>query len=234
MLILQVGSQWDGKESVFRNYGGILGVWDEPVAALRLNTGSLTMMTITWEDPLGVVSSVYGMKLESSWVVSFHKPKLDHPLRPGVWSVKLKLRGGGAHHDTELMSIKFLVVPMTHKNGEPMESPQSVNAAKKDLDKTARSNNNPRLIGEWLLNVSKSGANLQEWVDSLVGQYWSVGEYCRLPSPLALPAVVGGGGENGGSRCASWVPDCVSKEWSTFSPDPKSEIREIQSNGRIR
>ena len=73
----QVGSEWDGKESIFRNLGGILGAWDEPVAAIRLKGGTPGGINIVWDDPVGERVSMFVMKLEASWFVSFHKPKVE-------------------------------------------------------------------------------------------------------------------------------------------------------------
>ena len=87
----QVGSEWDGKESIFRNYGGIIGAWDEPVAALRLKGGVPGEVSIIWDDPVGERVSTFVMKLEASWFVSYHKPKVDRPIRPGVWTVSVQV-----------------------------------------------------------------------------------------------------------------------------------------------
>ena len=87
----QVGSEWDGKESIFRNLGGILGAWDEPVAAIRLKEGAPGEINIIWDDPVGERVSTFVMKLEASWFVFFHKPKVERPIRPGVWTVKVTL-----------------------------------------------------------------------------------------------------------------------------------------------
>ena len=52
-LHLQMGTDWDGKESMFRNYGGIIGVWDESVAAVRMSVGKVGEVNIVWDDPIG-------------------------------------------------------------------------------------------------------------------------------------------------------------------------------------
>ena len=45
-LHLQMGTDWDGKESMFCNYSGIIGVWDEPVAAVRMSVGKVGEVNI--------------------------------------------------------------------------------------------------------------------------------------------------------------------------------------------
>lgn len=206
---LQVGSNWDGKESIFRNYGNILGVWDEPVAAIHLTSGQYSEVMLTWDDPTGSQVSTYKMKLESGWVVSYHKPKLDRPIRPGLWSAKLEMS-----HGALLMQTDFMVVPLTHENKELLEYPQTLNAKRVE----------PVVQGEkyesWKRNVFKSGDKLQEWVDEIVGGYWDIEDHCRADS--------------GGMDSGCGILDCIGTRWSTLSPDPKSEIGEIQSNGRLR
>lgn len=211
----QVGSNWDGKESIFRNYGDILGVWDEPVAAIRLTPGQYTELEITWDDPVGIRVSKFTMKLESGWFVSFHKPKLERPIRPGLWTTKVQMKNGVA-----LIQTQFLVVPLTHENKEPLANPLSFNAVR-----TIAPPHNTE-FSSWMRNVSKSGAELEAWVDELVGQYWTIDGYCGLGA--GAPGDMGGGGGCG------WMPDCASSGWSTLSPDPKSELGKIQSNGRLR
>ena len=213
---IQVGSEWDGKESIFRNYGGILGAWDEPVAVVRLKVGVPGEVNIIWEDPVGEKVSVFVMKIEASWFVSYHKPKLERPIRPGVWTVRVQLqpKDGGV----VLMENKFLVVPITHENKEPLANPQSINAK---WTTTTQQGIDAKEFAHWRSNVSKSGEQLEEWMDGMVSSHWNIESYCRTSMEGAL------------SEC-SWIPDCAATAWSSFSPDPKSEIGEIQPNGRIR
>ena len=210
---LQIGSEWDGKESIFRNYGGILAAWDEPVAALRLTVGKQGDVNIVWDDPVGERVATYSMKLEAGWFVSYHKPKLDRPIRPGVWTVKLEMPDGAL-----IMENKFLVAPITHENKEP------INRAKSLTINARRARPQPKGVDaqefkSWQHSVSLDGAALEQWMDKLVGQSWLNGGYCRT---------------NVVSEECSWIPSCSEVHWSTFSSDPKSEIGRVQSNGRIR
>ena len=212
----QVGSEWDGKESIFRNHGNILGVWDEPVAALRLASGKYNEITLTWDDPTGSRVSTYDVKLDSSWVVTYHKPKLERPIRPGLWSVKIEMS-----HGALLMQTDFMVTPLTHEHKRVLKSPQGVNAKRLEpVSEGAR-------YESWKRNATKSGTELESWVDELVGGYWGVEGHCRTISGRESD---GGGVANDG--CS--LIDCTGVNWSTLSPDPKSELGEVQSNGRLR
>lgn len=210
---VQVGSDWDGKESIFRNYGGILGAWDDPVAAVRLNPGRAGELNIVWDDPTGARVKTQNAKVESGWFVTFHKLKFDRPIRPGVWNARLELLDG-----TLVMAREFLVVPLTHERMKPLGNPPSVNAA--------RTGNSPQSpvsesteFTEWKTNVQKTGESLEEWLDKLVADFWKMEGLCRTDAHR--------------DSC-SYVRDCADTDWSTFSPDPKSELGEVKQDGRLR
>jgi len=205
-----MGTDWDGKESMFRNYGGIIGVWDEPVAAVRMSVGKVGEVNIVWDDPIGERVSTHTTKLEANWFVTYHKPKFERPIRPGFWNCRIELPDG-----TAIMETKFLVVPLTHENMKVLEDPASVNAKRADDPHPMES---PESIA-WKENVQKSGESLEQWLDELVGDTWKLEDICRTDSSA--------------DSCSS-IPDCSSTDWSTFSPDPKSELGEVQRNGRIR
>ena len=220
-----MGSHWDGKESIFRNSGGILGVWDEPVAAVRMSAGHYSELNLVWDDPIGARVSSYTMKLESAWEVTYHKPKLERPIRPGLWSVRLRTK-----HGEDLRQVDFSVVPLTHENKQPLSSPRSVNAVRGGEAVEGHEEE----FARWQRNAVKSGAELEEWVDRLVHQDWTIDSYCRERSGSRVGGAVEGGGALGDSGGCSWMSECVASGWSTFSPDPKSEFGAVQSNGRLR
>ena len=68
--------------------------------------------------------------------------------------------------------------------------------------------------------MAKDGAQLEEWLDELVQVFWKMEGSCKTNVDI-------------GGRC-SWISNCSATDWSTFSPDPKTEIGEIKPNGRIR
>lgn len=208
IFLFQVGSDWDGKESIFRNYGGILGAWDDPVAAIRLNTGKSGEINVVWSDPTGKRVQSYTIKIETSWFVTYHKPKFERPIRPGIWNCRVELKDG-----TPILDTKFLVVPLTHENMAAMDNPASVNAAR------IHDSEESREFLEWKQNVQKTGTSLEEWLDKLVSDFWKLSAVCRT--------------EANRDRC-SYIVDCASTDWSTFSPDPKTELGEVRWDGRIR
>lgn len=209
---LEVGSNWDGKESIFRNYPGVLGAWDEPVAAVRIFAGQQEHVSLTWTDPVGVKLTPNAIKLEAGWFVSYQKPKLELPIRPGVWSVELK-----ALDATVIMERKFLVVPLAYDKKEPLEVPPQTNARRADV---LRPGVDAKKFMMWKAKVLSKGSALEAWVDELVGEFWKVEGACRT---VAV-----------GDECSSWLPACASTPWSTHYPDPKSDVGVVRSDSAVR
>ena len=191
------------------------------MVALRLTHGDKGSVTVLWYDPLGFQASSHTINLENSWFIAYHKPKLDRPIRPGVWTVKVELSGNG---NPLLMQESFLVVPLTHTEMRPMAFPQQVNAKRvptsgKELFHSS--------FSSWKRNVTKTGTELEQWVDDLVVEHWGLRGFCRSSAHER---------QDGESSCG-WLPYCASNQWSTLSPDPKSELprlSEVGANGRIR
>ena len=166
-----------------------------------------------WHDPTGARVKAQNVKMETGWFVTFHKLKFDRPIRPGVWNARLELLDG-----TAVMEREFLVVPFTHERMELMENPPSVNGAR-----TSDSPQSPvselRDFVEWRENVLKTGESLEQWLDKLITDFWSIEGTCRTDADR--------------DSC-SYIRDCSGTDWSTYSPDPKSELGEVRQDGRLR
>ena len=206
---------WDGKESIFRNYGGILGVHDEIVVAMRMKTGHLCHVDVAWENPVGNIAIQEKIKLEPSWTVSFHKPKIERPLMPGIW----KVRFIDISNKTPLMEATFLVTPLMYDKKTPLWDPVAVNGKRVSA---AQPGMDVHKYIEWKTNVHKTGAALESWIDDLVGHFWSLDS----PSPICMST-------SNPQNCGEEITACESTEWSTLSPDPKSELGPVQPSGRI-
>lgn len=61
------------------------------------------------------------------------------------------------------------------------------------------------------------GKALDDWVDRSVRAFWLTGDLCAA----------------GSSPCPS-LGLCLKSTWSSLSPDPKSELGPVKSDGRIR
>lgn len=122
LLLFQVGTDWDAKERLFRNFGGLLGPMDEPVGMQKWGKGPNVTVTVIWVDPVNVIAATYDILIESTAEFTHYKPPLNLPLRPGVWTVKI------LHHWVPVAETKFLVAPLTFSNKQPIkpgEYPQS-------------------------------------------------------------------------------------------------------------
>ena len=205
-----MGSRWDGKESIFRNYGGILGVHDDVGVALYLSQGHLVHVDIKWITPVGSVASVHDLKLEPMSTVTMHKLEVPRPLMPGRWTVQVAIKGGDM-----IIEETFMVTPLMFNNRQPLENPVEVNAK---YSSDLQTGMDTQLYMEWKTNVAKSGKKLEDWIDALVGEFWSVVNVCR---------------SDDSSGCGS-LAYCDRTNWSALSPDPKSELGRIQPNGHIR
>lgn len=118
-LSFQVGTDWDAKERLFRNFGGLLGPMDEPVGMQKWGKGPNVTVTIVWVDPVNVIAATYDILIESTAEFTHYKPPLNLPLRPGVWTVKI------LYHWVPVAESKFLVTPLTFSNRQPIKPGES-------------------------------------------------------------------------------------------------------------
>lgn len=114
-LLFQVGTDWDAKERLFRNFGGLLGPMDEPVGMQKWGKGPNVTVTVVWVDPVNIIAATYDILIESTAEFTHYKPPLNLPLRPGVWTVKI------LHHWVPVAETKFLVAPLTFSNRQPIK-----------------------------------------------------------------------------------------------------------------
>lgn len=66
-------------------------------------------------------------------------------------------------------------------------------------------------------NAQLVGQALEAWVDSSVRTFWVTGDLCAKQT----------------SSCPA-LGLCSKTTWSSLSPDPKSELGQVKSDGRIR
>ncbi|XP_069876373.1 xylosyltransferase 1-like [Dipodomys merriami] len=219
----EVGTDWDAKERLFRNFGGLLGPMDEPVGMQRWGKGPNVTVTIVWVDPVNIIAATYDILIESTAEFTHYKPPLNLPLRPGVWTVKI------LHHWVPVAETKFLVAPLTFSNRQPIKPEEALklhNGPPRSayMEQSFQSLNpvlglpvSPAQVEQARRNAASTGAALEGWLDALVGAMWTAMEVCSV-SPSACPT----------------VPACSQTAWSSFSPDPKSELGAVKPDGRLR
>ena len=178
---LQVGTNYDTKEELFRNYPGFFGphstgltlqyMWKD------LAGGNVTFL---WVDPSGNTVSALGTNIGPRILSGVYKLETNStsamsPLLTGVWKLKVQQDG------KNIAVLQFLVIPVLEGN-----------------------------------DSIKQASRLPQ-IDSLTAQFWKAEDVCALEDP--------------GSQCP-YITRCSKTNWSSMSPDPKSDII-VDKNGNI-
>ncbi|XP_047215598.1 xylosyltransferase 2-like isoform X2 [Girardinichthys multiradiatus] len=220
---LEIGADWDPKERIFRNFGGIIGPLDEPLAVQKWAPGANLTATIVWIDPAQVVAASYDIAVEMDAEYTQYKPPLQHPLRPGTWTVRVLKQW------KRVAEVRFLVMPLTFNNKEPLRREEDswlhsgppgnlyLDQSFQQLSSVLKLPPQEPAMQVAQRNAQLVGQHLEAWVDSLVGTFWVIGDLCSTKT----------------SSCPA-VGLCSKTTWSSLSPDPKSELGPVKSDGRIR
>uniref|UniRef100_A0A665TKK4 Xylosyltransferase 1 n=1 Tax=Echeneis naucrates TaxID=173247 RepID=A0A665TKK4_ECHNA len=221
---VQVGSDWDPKERLFRNWGGLLGPEDEPVAVQRWSRGQSNLTaTVVWIDPTNVIAATYDILVDASAEVTHYRPPLTAPLRPGLWTLRV------LHHWSQLGQTSFIVAPVEFHRQQPIQQEDAqrlhggppgnsyMEQSFHGLNPVLRLPVNLAAVEEAEANAGLTAAPLRHWLDRLLEGHWSASDVCST-GPSACPVM---------QRCHLTV-------WSSASPDPKSEVTSPREDGRIR
>uniref|UniRef100_A0A8C1UBN7 Xylosyltransferase 1 n=1 Tax=Cyprinus carpio TaxID=7962 RepID=A0A8C1UBN7_CYPCA len=219
----EIGTDWDAKERIFRNFGNLMGPMDEPVGMQKWGKGSNVTMTVVWIDPTNVIAATYDILIDASAEFTHYRPPLNLPLRPGMWTVRV------LHHWSPVAETRFLITPLTHHKHLPIRQEDALRMhngpAKNSYMEQSFHGLNPILnipvhLGQVEAaehNAELTGPELERWVDSLVGEVWSAVDVCST-GPSGCPV----------------MQTCRETIWSSLSPDPKSQLGSPKTNGRIR
>ncbi len=171
---------------------------------------------------LFVVSGIYQMKVEDNWVISYHKPTFKKPLRPGTWKVRL------IHDDNVILGeTSFLVVPLAYNKGKAVTLEDSVTLNNGpaaglyssdfiiDFDRDA--NDTSDKIKEFSASSYSTGSKFEQWIDTLVARHWTIKDTCVVGQLT--------------QSCVK-LQNCENTEWSSLSPDPKSNVKHLRNNER--
>ncbi|XP_016339604.1 xylosyltransferase 1-like [Sinocyclocheilus anshuiensis] len=219
----EIGTDWDAKERIFRNFGNLMGPMDEPVGMQKWGKGSNVTVTVVWIDPTNVIAATYDILIDASAEFTHYRPPLNLPLRPGMWTVRV------LHHWSPVAETRFLITPLTHHKHLPIRHEDALRThngpAKNSYMEQSFHGLNPILnipvhLGQVEAaehNAELTGSELERWVDSLVGEVWSAVDMCST-GPSGCPV----------------MQTCRETVWSSLSPDPKSQLGPTKTNGRIR
>lgn len=219
---VEVSTDYDQKEQLARNYAKIMGPSSEPTFVLRLSplaagsnlvTASTYNLTVLWMDPAGHLGDATDIHIDASspgGVVSFTKSNIPPPLLPGSWTAKL------VDKQTLIAQCNFLIVPKILRSGN-----RSTDAHESRLKETVgrkidlqwevflpeQSDRKLREI-EALEHARLSSDDQIVWINSLTDTFFTVKDICTV-------------GEHSHFK---HLTDCERTNWSSFAPDPKSEI----------
>ena len=84
-----MGTSFDPKEEIFRNYGGLFGPFSDLSLAHSWGAGQQFTTTVVWVDPSDVIAAADNFPVKETEHTELHTPNLNKPLRPGMWKVKL-------------------------------------------------------------------------------------------------------------------------------------------------
>ncbi|CAM9282289.1 unnamed protein product [Lampetra planeri] len=220
---VEVGTDWDPKERIFRNFGGVIGPLDEPLAVQKWARGPNLTATIVWIDPALVVAASYDISVAVDTEFTQYKPPLQGPLRPGTWTVRVLKQW------ERVAEVHFLVLPLTFKDKQPLRKVedgwlhagppgnQYLDQSFQQLSSVLKLPPQEAAMLEAQRKALLVGPSLEAWVDSSMGAFWVIGNLCVTQA----------------SPCSALSP-CSKTTWSSLSPDPKSELGPVKSDGRIR
>eukprot|EP00118_Oscarella_pearsei_P005474 m.25200 g.25200 ORF g.25200 m.25200 type:complete len:818 (+) comp28760_c0_seq2:1204-3657(+) len=158
LTFLEVGNKYDEKERMFRNFGNILGPGDDVIVACQWTQGMVVNVKFTWYDPLGKVAAVLTETVPATAIVSFYRPSLQRPLKPGVWRTVAEYDGD------KIASTEFVILPLSVVDGDPVNSPEV----------TAKINS----IGGGDKRTVRDVPDVNRWVDAVVGKHWRLRGFC--------------------------------------------------------
>eukprot|EP00064_Thunnus_orientalis_P007048 superscaffoldBa00000761_g7067 len=219
----QIGTEWDAKERMFRNFGGLMGPMDETVGMQKWAKGPNVTVTVVWIDPTNVIAATYDILIDASAEFTHYRPPLNQPLRPGVWSVRI------LHHWTPVAEMRFLIAPLAFNKHQPIRQEDTLRLhngpVKNSYMEQSFHGLNPVLnipvslgyVEQAKRNAALTGLELERWLDSLVGELWEAADVCAV-GPTACPV----------------MQACPKNPWSSLSPDPKSQLGAPRADGRIR
>ncbi|CAN8007308.1 unnamed protein product [Ixodes pacificus] len=221
LRLLQVGSQYDPKEQMLRDFPRLLGPRSEPGALHSWGAGRALAVTFVWVDPAKVVAGSYEVRVESGPQTLFHRPEFRKPLRPGAWTLLV-------FYEWRLVGqTRFLVLPVAPVAGGA-EATAEVNGGPRgpyidhDLSRVEEHLGYSRetrtaLKAQADADGRRTGRELERWVDALIAEFWTFQGACSIR----------GGDAAEGDRCGAGLPTCGKTEWSSFSYDATVRVGQV-------
>lgn len=227
---VEVASDFDQKEQISRNFAKIMDMNTEPTFILHLlppNIDSKTVpatkynLTVLWISPVGQLSDISDVYVDGnhpSISAFFVKSSLKTPLLPGVWTAKI------VHKKQLIAQCNFLIIPnisSVYNASVDLQILTGQYTSKKSSqlwkDFLPSESNAKTLQSNVMSNLKSSGLQKIEWINKLVHDFYAVSDTCILNSM-----------EN-----AENFQRCSQTSWSSFAPDPKSDIFAVINKNKL-
>ncbi|XP_034946782.1 xylosyltransferase oxt [Chelonus insularis] len=217
---LSVNTDYDKKEQTFRNFLNGIGPLSNPVFSYEFNDVLITPknLTVLWIQPNGFIVDINHLEVEETSLLGSVKPSLDEPLQIGEWHVVV------LSNTIFIGQMSFFVTPLQYWKNRNISWIKS-----KELNHGSNKFKR-RFSVKWYEDVIKKIGihqqnkefeikvkervvdELDEWVDDIVKQQYTIEQVCSV-NPILLNT----------ERTES-MQECSLTNWSSLSPDPKSEI----------
>jgi len=212
------------KERLFREYGQLLGSDNKNVTVIHTwGAGEGLDTTVIIYDPLGRVAySIQQSVPRGMGNTLVTRTTLKSPFLPGIWTAKIIYANQVVAHRP------FLILPVLYKNRKlnPGSLPlitdyhfDTITTSKIELYKSFLSDSDILYtVTEYNKLVKSPTSSILLYFDKLVEKFWRTSEVCLIDS----------------NPTCSFLPMCTNTLWSSFAPDPKSDLGSIDpKTGRI-
>ncbi|XP_074647913.1 xylosyltransferase oxt-like [Tubulanus polymorphus] len=224
---LKVGTDFDPKEEIFRNFASIIGPYSEIVLVHSWGAGEKFTATFVWIDPTDRLIAAFDIAIKNKMQhTTVFNPNFQQPILPGVWKVRLLYQWKVVAETT------FLVLPLATVHGIDVTPREAYISNSGHLDAFMYTGRNFSKVASFLgleehkntinditKNARIYGGRLRKYIAQLAQPYWSVKSSCY----------------HGEKPPCSDMTACELSPWSSRYPDLKSELKPIDPlNGRIR
>lgn len=217
--MIEASTEFDQKEQLARNYAKIMGPNAEPTFILDLaaitaetNFGPMAStynLTVLWLNPAGKLTDISDLYVDASTqsaAISFAKSNLKTPLMPGIWTAKLVTK------KALIAQCNFLIVPKLNANNQSSVSWPELRTKKFDAQWEIflpEEEDQRRMEEQAIENARLIDDEQIAWINQMTSKFFVIKDMCAI-------------GERGGTFPE--LPRCRETTWSSFAPDPKSEI----------
>lgn len=199
------------------------------MALHKWNSLEVMNATFVWADPRNQITAIYEVSVNSNgsggqpYNLMIQKPRLKTPLLPGIWRLII-------FHKLEVIAqTSFLVSPLLFLNATPID--QRMAHTIHNGSHTTFHSPNAELADIIIANGlsladhrdafpkgSPADQILIEWVDQLYSRFWFSSQICYISESTDFGVHV---------DCGRHLNPCHLTDWSSRSPDPKSDISNL-------